>query len=495
MAEETGGTEGGGTGAEDDNPKTGLGKMEYETVFKAVEDAVFLFDVERDGDGEPRFVFRGGNPSHERATEMEADGCLGTPLRELFDGDGERLLDEYRRCVETEETVTYETTLEHGTGSVEWRTKITPVVEGGTATSIVGVARDVTERNKRRTELQRKEAMLQHTTDVVLLVDENGRIRYQNHADEAVLGHSTRDLTGASVTEYIHPEDSDGVEAMLAEALDSPEEVISGEHRYRTPDGEWRWYETRVRSLLDTPPIEGFLVSARDITERKAYEERLESQRSDLEVLNEVVRHDIRNDLQLVTAYAEMLEDHVDEEGQEFLDILQSSTANAVELTRTARDLATVLLQDDAETQRVSLERSLEQQVEAVRSAHSGAAVTIDGSVPDIHVAGTDMLEAVFRNLLSNAIQHNDKALPEVTVSVTEHDSEVEIRVADNGPGVPDAHKEAIFGKGERGLESEGTGIGLYLVKTLVESFGGDVCVEDNEPEGSVFVVRLPVAD
>ena len=82
----------------------------------------------------------------------------------------------------------------------------------------------------------------------------------------------------------------------------------------------------------------------------------------------------------------------------------------------------------------------------------------------------------------------------------------VTIRVADNGPGVTDAAKEDIFGKGGNGLDSDGTGIGLYLVKSLVESYGGDVWVEDREAgdavdaetpadtttEGAVFVVELP---
>jgi signal transduction histidine kinase len=69
------------------------------------------------------------------------------------------------------------------------------------------------------------------------------------------------------------------------------------------------------------------------------------------------------------------------------------------------------------------------------------------------------------------------------------------VSIADNGPGIEDKHKEQIFQEGEKGLESGGTGVGLYLVKTLVDKYGGDVWVEDNEPTGSVFVVELPLAD
>jgi signal transduction histidine kinase len=69
----------------------------------------------------------------------------------------------------------------------------------------------------------------------------------------------------------------------------------------------------------------------------------------------------------------------------------------------------------------------------------------------------------------------------------------VAIRIADNGPGVSADQKDTLFGTGERDLESTGSGMGLYLVDTLVTSYGGEVWIEDNDPEGSIFVVELPI--
>lgn len=85
------------------------------------------------------------------------------------------------------------------------------------------------------------------------------------------------------------------------------------------------------------------------------------------------------------------------------------------------------------------------------------------------------MLSSVLRNFLNNAVQHNDKDTPVVRVFGTVYEDSFELRIADNGPGIPDEQKESIFGKGEVGLESPGTGIGLYLVRTLVDGYGGDV--------------------
>jgi signal transduction histidine kinase len=101
------------------------------------------------------------------------------------------------------------------------------------------------------------------------------------------------------------------------------------------------------------------------------------------------------------------------------------------------------------------------------------------------------MLSSVFGNLLNNAIQHNDTEAPRVSVTVETTAETVVVRVADNGPGIPVDRRDEVFGRGEKGLDSAGTGVGLYLVDRLVDAYGGSVAIEDNDPEGAVFVVEL----
>jgi PAS domain S-box-containing protein len=233
----------------------------------------------------------------------------------------------------------------------------------------------------------------------------------------------------------------------------------------------------------------------RDTSERHQYEKHLQEQRDNLTLLNEVMRHDIRNHLQLVVAYAELLEDRIGEDQREYLDIIQESATQVIELTTTARDLADVMLRSDSERRRKSLDRTLEDEVEDIRSAYPGTVLTVEQSTSGVDVLADDMLDVVFRNLLKNAIQHNDTDVPKVTVSVEADDGQATVRISDNGPGVPDAQKERIFGRGELGLDSNGSGIGLYLVRALVESYDGDVWVENNDPDGATFVVRIPTAE
>jgi len=250
-----------------------------------------------------------------------------------------------------------------------------------------------------------------------------------------------------------------------------------------------------------------YIVSiARDITNRKEYERQLKEQRDNLDLLNTVLSHDIRNHLQMVVAYTDLLSEHVDAENKAHIDTILESATQAVELTNTAREIATLMLEKEVSHKPVSLAVVLEQEIENIRQAASPATITVDGELPAVNVVADEMLGAVFHNLLQNAIQHNDTAVADIDISVTINSEYVTVRFADRGPGVADQRKEKIFGQGEKGLESSGTGLGLYLVRELVEGYGGRVWVTDRAAEdtsenqsqtdgvdrdGAVFAVEL----
>jgi PAS domain S-box-containing protein len=321
-----------------------------------------------------------------------------------------------------------------------------------------------------------------------LLVDTDGRVIDVNRSAGALLGVETP-LAGTPISDLF----STRGEQLLREAeTTAPFETrIEGETESRTLEISSSNFTSKTEQTLGT------LLVIRDITTRKEAQQQLEEQRDNLDILNQVLRHDVRNDLQVVTGYGDLLTDHVDEEGAEHLNTLRESATHAVELTKTARDMADVMLaREDAQQQdQVNLRNALERELGKIESEYPGARVTVEGSLPPVQIQANQMLGSVFRNLLSNAIQHNDEQMPEVSVSATTHDRRVVVHVADNGPGVPDNQKEDIFGKGEKGLDSSGTGLGLYLVQRLITHYGGEVRVEDNDPEGAVFIVELPLAD
>lgn len=105
----------------------------------------------------------------------------------------------------------------------------------------------------------------------------------------------------------------------------------------------------------------------------------------------------------------------------------------------------------------------------------------------DTAVMADELLPRVFRNLFSNAIDHNDKQIPRITVSATASDNTVTVRVTDNGPGMPPAMQERLFKRSHRADH----GLGLYLVRELLERYGGDIDLVETGPEGTTFEILL----
>lgn len=331
------------------------------------------------------------------------------------------------------------------------------------------------------------------TVGIYLTDDEFGQYITVNQAFIELLGYEDRNELMAAVDSIRDDVFVDDTQyETLHSAIEAKGDVTDFEYQIKTKSGDTRWVTDHVVSIDDEwGPDGGFQGGVIDTTKRREYEQQVQEQRDTLRILNQVVRHDIRNHLQVIKGYVEMLEG-VDET---YFEHIETSVGNALELTKTARDISKTILDKGADLVPIRLHRTITAQVRDVREGFSDATVTIDGDLPDIWVEADDMLGSVFQNLLQNAITHNDHDEPQVFVSAHQHGGTVRVEVADNGPGVPDKQKETIFGEGEKGLESEGTGVGLYLVETLVDRYDGEVWVEDNEPRGSIFVVELPVMD
>jgi PAS domain S-box-containing protein len=366
--------------------------------------------------------------------------------------------------------------------------------------------RDISERVAYERRLRESEARYRSMTNALdtaevgtFILDDEFSVVWASEAVEAFFGVDRSAVLGVDKASEIESQIRDVfedpgrfAETVVASYEDNSYVESFTCHVLPAEDREERWLRHWSRPIERGLYAGGRIEHYIDVTETVRRERVLEQQRDSLDVLNGVLRHDVRNDLQLVTAYADILGDHVDEEGERFLEAVRTSAEHAVELTETARETAAVMLAQTDEPERRSLRTALKTAVEETQSAYPSAEVTLDRPVPPVAVRANDMLGSVFRNLLKNAVQHNDGEDPTVAVSAVGRDGSVVVRVADDGPGVPAARRETIFGEGERGLDSQGAGIGLYLVRTLVESYGGEVWVEGSDLGGAAFVVELP---
>lgn len=247
--------------------------------------------------------------------------------------------------------------------------------------------------------------------------------------------------------------------------------------------------------------VGGLLVGRYDVQSQRRQRQlvqerqRLADEREKLALLNRIVRHDIGNDLQIVAGMSDHLDGHVDPDGREYLERLRRTTEEAIQLTEQVRTFVASLDDDEPSTlRRVSIQRVLRTQVENAREIYREATVEL-GDVPDVAVTADELLSTVVHNLLTNAIEHNDRANPYVEVSARRDGASVVIAVADDGPGIPPAERErlrAVEGGPDRSRES---GLGLYIMGMLVDRYEGTVAIDDREPRGTVVTVTLPVAD
>jgi PAS domain S-box-containing protein len=472
--------------------------QQFKAAVERSAHAIYITDVE----GTIEYV----NPAFEAVTGYSEDAALGNTPRILQSGTyDEAFYEEFWETIRSGAQWEAEMVDERADGEqIVLAQTVAPITDDdGTVRKFVAVARDITERKERERELREREQkyrkLFEDTRDALMVFDREGYLDCNERALELFGIDSTESFVELTPWNLSPPQQPDGRDSKGA-ALDHVETAFAEgeaffEWVHQRADGTTFPAEVKLsRFEHEGQPALHALV--RDISDRKEYERRIEEQRDNLEVLNRVLRHDIRNDLQVITGYTDLLAEEVAAgAATDHLETIRESADHAIELTTAAREMAAVMLSTDEESKAVDLGTVLQGELDEVRSAYPEAVVETESNLPPVDVAANDMLGSVFRNLLKNAVQHNDAESPRVAVSVTERPDAVVVRVADDGPGVPDGQKTAIFGKGEKGLDSDGTGVGLYLVDTLVESYGGAVGVEDGRDGGAVFVVELPKAE
>jgi PAS domain S-box-containing protein len=322
---------------------------------------------------------------------------------------------------------------------------------------------------------------------------------YANAAFERITGYPVAEVVGRNCR-FLQGEDTDPeTVARMRRAVDNWEPVTVEVRNYRR-NGEEFWNQVTIAPIYDENGEPSHYVGfQQDVTDRKRAEETLETERDRLALLNQIVRHDIRNDMAVALGWGGELADRIDEDEADAFERIMTAATHTKELTEAVGDLAGILGTADPELEPIHLDDVLRGEIERVRSNFDYRSEEIeirgDDDLPHVTVWATSILSSVFGNLLDNAVFHNDEADVRIDVDITVNEETAVVHIADNGPGIPDSRKREVFGRGEKGLESPGSGLGLYLVDNLTETYGGRVWVEDNEPKGAVFCVELRRAD
>ena len=341
------------------------------------------------------------------------------------------------------------------------------------------VFRDVTTQREHELELQ---AVIEHTSDVVLIVEPTGRISYASPSVETELKYTQLDLVGQDITELFHTDDTESVTAEI-EAVTGTDDLANSQYRLETGDDNWRMVETTIRGSQSTPTTDGVIVTTRDITERYRHQQRRR-------VMNRVLRHDLRNDMNVVVGHAEILVDMLDDERVRHAETIEQKSSNLVQLGEKVRKIDQRLHGQDREFQRIELARIVREEVQSIHETYPDAAIRT--RLEDVSIWGDTLIRTAVTNLIENAVVHNDRSTPEVDIAVgyAEESGRVELTVSDNGSGIPEAERRVITAGVETPLEHI-SGLGLWLVKWIVEGMDGELTIETKETHGSVVTLSF----
>ncbi|CAA9583517.1 MAG: diguanylate cyclase/phosphodiesterase (GGDEF & EAL domains) with PAS/PAC sensor(s) [uncultured Thermomicrobiales bacterium] len=383
---------------------------------------------------------------------------------------------------------------------------------------------DISERRRAEEALRASEArfraLVQHSSDVTIIRDLDGTIRYLSPAAEEVFGYTLTELIGRNRAELIHPDDFRAIAASVARIQAEPGVHAPIEYRVRRRDGSWRFLEGTATNLLAEQGIRGIVVNARDITERKLAErerdallQREQEARREAEAAVRardefltIAAHELKTPLTVVKGNAEMLARQLErptpdpERVRRLTARVRTQLDHFGEMINDLLDLSR-LRHDQLALRKQSLDlaalaaRVLDRfQVAAVDGGkHS---LILDAPRPVVASVNESRIEQVLTNLIGNAIKYSP-AGGEVRVEVQAEEHWACLRVSDQGLGIPLAEQERIFEPFTRTsaaiAAANGMGIGLYVTSQIVAAHSGTIVVVSEPERGSCFTVRLPL--
>jgi len=381
--------------------------------------------------------------------------------------------------------------------------------EIGHPTTFFGIVQDITERKRAEEALRESEANLAKSQEIAHIGSWEMDLKTSRITRSAESYRIFGYAPGEGLTDFkdfldrIVPEDRDRVASTIRSTMETGLPYNNTYHIQRT-DGEIRIMASIGKVIRDSS---GRIIKLhgtnQDITERKQVEEELKAAKMQAELYLDLMGHDINNMHQIALGYLELARGmQADEGGSEFLvrpiEVLQRSAL----LIQNVRKLQK--LKDDVfQTQRVDVAKVLSD-VYLEYDVVTQKAVTLNlNGYEHCYVKANELLHDVFANLVSNAIKHtgdDTDIVIDMDVVKDGGNGYCRVMIEDNGPGIPDDLKGKVFNRMLRGTTHvQGMGLGLYLVKSLVESYGGRVWVGDrvsgDHSKGARFMVLLPVVE
>ena len=360
----------------------------------------------------------------------------------------------------------------------------------------------IAEGGQAREKLQLFRNLINQSNDSIFVIEPQwGRLLDANDKICNILGYSREELLDMTVKdiEQAIPDDSSWQE-QVEELKLKADLVIQGRHKRK--DGTTFFVETGLK-LVSQREKDYIIAVARDITERKKAEEKqaelfkqAESSNRELKDFAHIVSHDLKAPLRGVTTLANWISadyaDKLGKDSKEQMNLLLSRVDRMHNLIEGVLAYSRAGRIKEEKVQ-VNLNELVPGIIDTLAPPEN-IEITVEGQLPTIRCEQTRIMQ-VFQNLLSNAIKYMDKPQGRISVGCVEEDNFWKFSVADNGPGIEERHFERIFQIFQTLSprdEFESTGVGLTVIKKIVELYDGRVWVESKPGEGSTFFFTLP---
>lgn len=452
----------------------------FETLTNGVPDVIYRADPET---LEPEWV----NDSVEDVFGYTAEEWIENPDRwreSIHPEDESEVLSTLQRVKEREEDGEQEYRVRTPDGETKWvRDRFQWVRDSeGNVQNLLGVERNITERKEREQKLQRRNERFQYVEEVADIgyweIDTQTSQPHDITLTDGV--YHIHDLSPDEPfdvekgLEFYHPEDRPKVEEDVTGAI-SGGEPYDHEVRLITATGRERW----VHSVGEPVERDGEIVKVRgvfqDVTERKQQETALARQNERLDQFASVVSHDLRNPLSVAAgrldlAAEECESSHLDHVARAH-DRMEELIEDLLQLARQGQPV------DEFE------DIQLAHLVESCWSNVATKEATLLSETSNTIQGDRSRLQQLLENLIRNAVEHSGEE-----VSVRVGDLETGFYLEDDGPGIPESEREAIFGPGYSSRE-DGTGFGLAIVSEIIDAHGWEIEITESENGGGRFEI------
>ena len=370
---------------------------------------------------------------------------------------------------------------------------------------------------RRRSE-ERYRHLLDAMPQCVWAADAEGRVNYWNHAGLGYCGLTPEDVTEAAFWDCLHPEDRAPARAQWEQGIHGDQPFERQVRLRRASDGSHRWHLARaVPERGEDGAITGWIASATDIDDQKRGEEALRHAIVLRDDFLSVASHELRTpltSLKLEVSNLTRMIRKVQNEGDaeaaaKLASALMAKIGGKIERIDTQANRLHRLVDDLLDVSRLG-SGHLELEIEEVdlaqvarevgsrfadEAARLGCALTVNAPEHAIGQWDRSRLDQVITNLISNAIKYGQRQPIDLIVEIDEAARHARLVVRDRGLGIAPGDHERIFGRFERAASSRhygGIGLGLWIVKQIVEALGGSVTVDSQPSAGSTFTIDLP---